>query len=246
MNKNISILENYAKEMNIYLSKRQLCQFSDYFDLLIDWNERINLTAITEWEDVVIKHFLDSMSLLNAFDSFDVFYESMKNKSLADIGTGAGFPGIPLKILIPELKVTLMDSLEKRINFLNTVISSLELKDINSVHGRVEDLAHDNLFREKYDYSTARAVASLPVLCEYCLPFVKKEGCFYAYKSEKANEEILASSNSISLLGGEIRKINNFIIPHSDANRTIIEIKKVECTPIKYPRKAGTPSKKPL
>lgn len=245
-NTDINLLDEKAKETGITLSKRQLCQFYDYFTLLVEWNDKINLTAITKWEDVVLKHFIDSLSIVKCFNDFDEFYAFFKGKTLADIGTGAGFPGIPLKILVPELNVTLMDSLEKRVNFLNTVCKSLELSNISAVHGRVEDLAHLEQYREKFDFSTARAVAALPVLSEYCLPFVKTGGCFIAYKSEKAPEEIEASGKAISILGGKINRSVEFLLPDSDLNRNIILINKVSSVSNKYPRKAGVPSKKPL
>lgn len=241
-----NLLEITANKMGITLEKRQICQFCDYYSLLVEWNEKINLTAITEWNDVIIKHFSDSLSLSLCYDNFDSFKNSFSGKTLADIGTGAGFPGIPLKILFPELKVTLFDSLDKRIRFLNEVISKLELKDITAVHGRVEDLARNKDYRENFDYATARAVASLPVLSEYCLPFVKVGGSFIAYKSEKASEEISISSNALKILHGEIVKTTSFVIPDTDLGRNIIEIKKTGSISSKYPRKAGTPSKQPL
>lgn len=246
MSLDTNLLEKTAKEMKIDLNKRQLCQFCDYYSLLVEWNEKINLTAITEWNDVLIKHFADSLSLSLCYDSYDSFQSSFSGKSLADIGTGAGFPGIPLKILFPELKVVLFDSLDKRIKFLNEVIEKLELTDIVAIHGRVEDLARNKEYRESFDYATARAVASLPVLSEYCLPFVKIGGSFIAYKSEKASDEISVSANALKILKGDIIKTTSFVIPGTELGRNIIEIKKVGTIPSKYPRKAGTPTKQPL
>lgn len=241
-----SFFTNRLSSMGITLTKRQLCQFYDYYVLLVEWNEKINLTAITEFEDVFIKHFIDSLSFVKAFSSFEDMSKCLSDKSLCDVGTGAGFPGIPLKILIPELKVTLFDSLDKRIKFLNCVIDKLELNDICAIHGRVEDLAHNEIYREQFDYAVARAVAALPVLSEYCLPFVKVQGYFVAFKSDKAFDEIDSSQKAISVLGGEIVSTKEFTLPDTDLSRVLISIeKKLSCSK-KYPRKAGTPSKSPL
>ncbi|MCQ2523057.1 MAG: 16S rRNA (guanine(527)-N(7))-methyltransferase RsmG [Lachnospiraceae bacterium] len=246
MNKDLSFFTKRLEELNIVLNKRQECQFLKYFDLLVSWNEKINLTAITDFEDVFIKHFIDSLSFIKAFDSFDDLVKSTEGKTLCDVGTGAGFPGIPLKILLPDLQVTLFDSLDKRIKFLNCVIDELELDGITAIHGRVEDLAKDELFREQFDFATARAVASLPVLSEYCIPFVKKNGFFIAMKSDKANDEISLSDNALKILGGKIENKYEFDLPGTDLFRVIIRIRKCLNTPNKYPRKAGTPSKNPL
>lgn len=235
-----------AEKLNIPLDKRQACQFLAYYNLLVEWNEKINLTAITEFEDVCLKHFVDSLSIINMFSSFEDMKEYFKDKTLIDVGTGAGFPGICLKIILPDLKITLMDSLDKRIKFLNEVINTLDLKDIVTVHGRVEDCAKLKEYREQFDFATARAVASLPVLSEYCLPFVKVGGSFIPYKSEKIDEEISLSGNALKLLGGKIVSRVSFALPDSDLQRTILRIKKDSSTPGVYPRKAGTPSKKPL
>ena len=185
-----------SQKLNINLSKEQIDSFLKYYDLLIEWNEKINLTAITEYEDVCLKHFVDSMSIINAFSSYEEASEFFEEKSLIDVGTGAGFPGVCLKILFPELNITLMDSLDKRIKFLDEVIRVLSLKKITTVHARVEDAARTSEYRESFDFATARAVASLPVLSEYCLPFVKVGGSFIAYKSEKVLEEISISANA--------------------------------------------------
>lgn len=206
----------------------------------------MNLTAITEWKDVVQKHFIDSLCLIKSFSSFEEMKGFFSDKSIVDVGTGAGFPGIVLKILLPDLKVTLMDSLDKRVSFLKEVISKLELEKIEAIHGRVEDLARLDRYREAFDFSTARAVASLPVLTEYCIPFVKPDGFFIAYKSEKASEELELSSNAFSLLGCFCERKTDFLLPGTDSNRSILWIRKTESTKDKYPRKAGTPTKKPL
>ncbi len=244
------IREDYLYELigklNIELDKRQVCQFIQYYDLLVEWNVKINLTAITEFEDVCLKHFADSLSIINMFSSLESMKDYFSGKSIIDVGTGAGFPGICLKILLPELNVTLMDSLDKRIKFLNEVINKLGLENINTVHGRVEDFAKLSEYRESFDFATARAVASLPVLCEYCIPFVKEGGSFIPYKSEKIDEEISVSNNALEILGGKIVDRVSFKLPDSELQRTILRIKKVKATPKQYPRKAGTPVKKPL
>ena len=239
-------LNSLSSKLNIELSKEQLDSFLKYYELLIDWNEKINLTAITEYEDVCLKHFVDSMSIVNAFSSYEEASVFFKDKTLIDVGTGAGFPGVCLKILFPELNITLMDSLDKRIKFLNEVMAALGLKKIATVHARVEDAAKTSEYRESFDFATARAVASLPVLSEYCLPFVKVGGSFIAYKSEKVLEEISISANALNVLGGKIESKFSFDLPDSQLARTILFIKKESSTPDKYPRKAGTPSKKPL
>lgn len=246
MSVDISLLFKTAEKMGIVLTKRQECQFEKYYVLLVDWNEKINLTAITEWDEVVIKHFIDSMSIVNVYGSLQATIDALSGKTLVDVGTGAGFPGIVLKILIPELRITLMDSLDKRIKFLKLVIEELGLEGIEAVHGRVEDLARMDIYRENFDFATARAVASLPVLCEYCLPFVKTDGFFLAYKSERAEEELNMSERAVKELCGKVHKTFTFLLPTTDLNRTIIEIVKTGNVSKKYPRKAGTPSKKPL
>ena len=234
MNELVNICEKY--ELNIDEFKCQ--QFEKYFELLVEWNSFMNLTSITEKNDVMIKHFLDSIIVAKYFH--------LNNKALIDVGTGAGFPGLPLKIFNPDLKVTLLDSLNKRINFLNTVIDQLELKDISAIHFRAEDAAHNGQYREKYDIAVSRAVANLSTLSEYCLPFVKKDGFFISYKAGDSEEEINNSKNAIKLLGGKINKVEDFILPESDAQRVFVFIKKLENTDKKYPRKAGVPAKKPL
>lgn len=231
-------LNTTLSKWNISLSDYQLDQFALYYDLLIEWNSFMNLTAITDKHEVIQKHFVDSLALCK--------YVSFTNESLIDVGTGAGFPGIPLKILCPDLKVTLVDSLNKRINFLNTVIERLNLTDIITVHSRAEDLAHNIDFREKFDFCVPRAVANLSTLTELCLPFVRKDGYFIPYKSDKTSEEIASASKAIKLIGGKLEKVENYVLPDSDINRTLIFIKKVNNTPSKYPRKAGTPSKDPI
>lgn len=237
----IKNFEKDLEEFNINLNKHQLEQFIKYYDILIKWNSFMNLTTITKYEDVLKKHFLDSVSLIKAIPNL---YNS--SNSLIDIGTGAGFPGIPLKIIFPKLKITLLDSLNKRVQFLNEVINVLELENINTIHGRAEDYARLEEFRESFDLCVSRAVANLNILCEYCLPFVKKEGYFVSYKSEKIEEELENANSSITLLGGNLERQVEFKLPNSNIYRNLIIIRKEKNTPIKYPRKAGLPVKKPL
>ncbi len=229
----------------VEISDKQLQQFNTYYELLVKWNEVMNLTAITDFEDVCKLHFVDSISACQFFDF------SSDDYSLIDIGTGAGFPGIPLKIVFPNLRITLFDSLNKRLNFLNEVIDKLDLNDQGSIvtlHGRAEDFAStkkDSL-RETFDIAVSRAVANMSTLCEYCLPYVKVGGNFIAFKSEKASEELVKAKGAIHLLGGKLTSTNEFILPDSDYSRTICIVNKVEPTSKKYPRKAGVPSKNPL
>lgn len=226
-------------EFNITLSDIQVQQFMTYYELLVEWNKFMNLTAITEYEEVLKKHFVDSLSLVKVCDL-------TKNMSLIDIGTGAGFPGIPLKIAFPDLEVTLLDSLNKRVQFLNTVIEKLKLNNINTIHGRAEDFAKPNSLREQYDICVSRAVANMTTLSEYCIPFVKKGGIFVSYKSEKIVEERQEAERAIFLLGGCIENQIQFSLPNSDICRILLVIRKVGITPKKYPRKAGLPAREPL
>ena len=228
-----------CNELNITLSDQQVKQFLKYYELLVEWNSFMNLTAITDFNEVILKHFVDSISLCK-------YISIGKDDTLIDIGTGAGFPGIPIKIICPDCKITLLDSLNKRINFLNTVIDELGLKDIKTIHGRAEDVAKMKNHREIYTYAISRAVANLSTLSELCLPFVKQGGIFISYKAEKGNEELQAAQNAINLLGGLVDKQINYTLPDSDLGRNLILIKKEKATPKKYPRKAGTPAKEPL
>ncbi|MEZ3516804.1 MAG: 16S rRNA (guanine(527)-N(7))-methyltransferase RsmG [Lachnospiraceae bacterium] len=232
-------LKEDAFKFGIELNEKQLHQFIKYYELLVEWNSFMNLTAITEFEAVCTKHFIDSISLCKAVDC-------TKEYHVIDIGTGAGFPGIPLKIAFPNLKITLLDSLGKRVNFLNAVITELGLQEIEAIHGRAEDFAKTGVLRETFDICVSRAVANLSILSEYCLPYVKVGGYFISYKSEKVTEEIQMAQNAIQILGGEVSVKKVFLLPNSDIYRNLLMIKKVQNTPKKYPRKAGLPSKEPL
>ena len=233
------IFEQKLNEMGIQLSERQYQQFNNYFELLIEWNKVMNLTGITEYEEVNEKHFVDSLSIVKAVDIGSI-------ETVMDVGTGAGFPGIPLKIAFPHLKVTLLDSLNKRIKFLDTVISELKLEDIHTIHGRAEDYAKPSLLREKFDLCVSRAVANMTTLSEFCLPFVKVGGMFISYKSEKITEEMKQAEKAIAILGGKVKSQTEIYLPDSDIYRDLFAIEKVAACPKKYPRKAGLPAKEPL
>jgi len=239
MSYDLTKFKSMTEKLDIQLTDLQYDQFIKYYEMLIKWNEVMNLTAITEFDEVIVKHFVDSISLVKAIDI-------TKPINIIDIGTGAGFPGIPLKIAFPNLKITLLDSLNKRVSFLNEVINELGLKDIEALHGRAEDYAKAGQLREKYDLCVSRAVANLSTLSEYCLPYVKIGGKFISYKSEKLTEELASANKAISILGGKINNHIEFVLPETEIYRTFMIIDKVKETPKKYPRKAGTPSKEPL
>ena len=229
---------NQLKEINIEINEEQLNQFRRYFELLVEWNEKINLTSITEQEEVYLKHFYDCILSAKYFDYLTI-------QSLCDIGGGAGFPSIPLKIIFPHLQITVVDSLNKRINFLNTVAMELELEKVRFIHGRAEDIAHTEL-RASFDAVTARAVARLSVLSELCIPFVKKGGYFITLKGDKGQDELKDSQHAFKVLGIEVNSVYDDTLPVTEDHRMIGLLKKKYETPKKYPRKAGTPNKKPL
>ena len=232
-----TLLFDETKKNGMELSDKQIAQFNLYYELLTAKNKVMNLTAITEYNDVVKKHFIDSMMISRVLDM-------KKINLLCDVGTGAGFPGIPLKIVYPHLHLTLVDSVGKRVNFLSEVVEKLDLEDVEAIHSRTEDLAHNSKYREKYDLVTARAVASMNVLSEYCIPYAKIGGYFAAYKSGNIEEEIENAKNAVKTLGGKIEKKDMFEL--YEMGRSIVLIRKVNSTPKIYPRKAGTPSKNPL
>lgn len=233
------ILKNEFQKAKFTLSDRQVEQFLLYYEYLTEKNKVMNLTAITEYQEVVLKHFIDSVLLTHTTDltSFE---------TLIDVGTGAGFPGIPLKIVFPHLKITLLDSLNKRVIFMREVIEKLGLTGITAVHGRAEDIARDPIYREKYDLCVSRAVANLSILSEYCLPFVKRNGMFISYKSSDIQQEVEAARKAIYLLGGKIRTVKKTEIPETDIVRAFVVVEKINGTPAKYPRKAGLPVKNPI
>ena len=227
------------EKLNIHLNKKQVYQFMKYYEMLIDTNKVMNLTAITDFDEVIDKHFVDSLALIQAIDL-------NKELKVIDVGTGAGFPGIPLKIAFPELDILLLDSLNKRIHFLDQVISELGLENIQTIHGRAEDFGKNPLYREKFDLCVSRAVANLSTLSEYCVPFVKVDGYFISYKSGKVQEELDASRHAVDILGGKVEKCLNYALADTDMERSLVVIHKLKPTKKAYPRKAGKPSKEPL
>ncbi|WP_019914537.1 16S rRNA (guanine(527)-N(7))-methyltransferase RsmG [Paenibacillus sp. HW567] len=227
------------QEQGIKLTTEQLAQFELYFQALVSWNEKMNLTGIIERDQVYTKHFYDSLSL--------AFYADIeKVRNLADIGSGAGFPGIPLKICFPHLKLTIVDSLSKRITFLQHVCDTLKLSNVQLIHGRAEDVARQFAHRDAYDLVTARAVARLSLLNEFCLPFTRKDGIFAAMKGNDPSEELTEAKRSLKELRAELQKVESFSLPVEESARHIVMIRKTGATPAKYPRKAGIPAKSPL
>ena len=231
------IFNKYLLEINVKINKEKIEKFYKYMQLLLEWNEKINLTAITKPEEVILKHFVDSLTIAKYIK---------EKETMVDVGTGAGFPGIPIKIYRDDIKVVLVDSLNKRINFLNTVISELKLKNIEAIHSRAEEFGRNKKYREKFDISTSRAVANLATLSEYLLPLVKENGKCICMKGSNIEEELKNSKNAVKILGGKVDNIDEFLLPHSDIKRNIIIIKKEKKTPNKYPRKPGTPAKDPI
>lgn len=238
-NKRLEKIQTEIHKINIDVSEKQLHQFLTFYNMLVEKNKVMNLTSITEFDEVVEKHFLDSLSLASNIDL-------KKEIKVLDLGTGAGFPGIPLKIVFPQLEMVLMDSLNKRVLFLQDVISELQLLNISAVHGRAEEMAKKTEYRGKFDLCVSRAVSNLSSLSEYCIPFVKLGGYFISYKSGEIDEEVRQAKHAISVLGGKISKIQKFHLAGTDISRSFIFIEKKKETPKTYPRKAGTPSKNPI
>lgn len=227
------------KKLDIYLSEKQKWQFKKYYELLTEWNKVMNLTGIIDYDEVNEKHFVDSLAIVKSI-------ELKKVNKMIDIGTGAGFPGIPLKIVFPQMHVVLLDSLNKRVKFLNMVIEEIGLQNIDTLHGRAEDYARQEKYRERFDLCVSRAVANLSTLCEYCIPYLRIGGIFISYKSGNIEEELRNSSRAIKVLGGEVEKNIIFQLPETDISRSFIKIKKRESTKKEYPRKAGIPAKEPM
>lgn len=233
------ILEQKLGELGIKQDQNQLERFHKFYQLLIEWNKVMNLTGITEYEDVVEKHFVDSLSIIKAVDLSRIH-------TVIDVGTGAGFPGIPLKIAFPHLRVVLLDSLNKRIKFLDEVISQLGLTEIRTIHGRAEEYARKEEYREQFDLCVSRAVANLSTLSEYCLPYIQVGGIFVPYKSGEIDDEVEQSKKAVRILGGNIKEVMKFELPGTDIHRSFVLIHKEQHTQKKYPRKAGIPAKEPL
>lgn len=236
----IKKIKEAIESLGVEITDEKCGQLLKYYEMLVDKNKVMNLTAITEFDEVVLKHFMDSIALVKAYD--------LKDKALRvlDMGTGAGFPGIPLKIVFPELEVVLMDSLNKRINFLKEVIEALSLEKIEAIHGRAEEYGRKEGFRESFDLCVSRAVANLATLSEYCIPYVKQGGYFIPYKSGNIEEELSSSKLAVKVLGGTVEEVKEFMLPGSDIGRSFVKIKKIEKTKSKYPRMGGKPSKEPI
>lgn len=231
-----ALLEN-AKEIEIELNEEQIDKFYKYMNLLLEWNQKMNLTAITDPEEIILKHFIDSLTIASKIK---------KDATLVDMGTGAGFPGIPVKIYRNDIKITLVDSLNKRLNFLNEVIKELNLEKIETIHSRAEEFGRNKKYREKFDIATSRAVANMSTLSEYLMPCLNENGIAISMKGPKVSEELEMAKKAIKLLGGEIMKVEEFCLPNSDIERTIVLIEKKKNTPSKFPRKPGTPAKDPI
>lgn len=235
----LTILEEGCRELGITLDEIQKKQFTDFYEYLVEKNKVMNLTGITEFQEVLVKHFLDSLACVKAVDMSRI-------KRIMDIGTGAGFPGVPLKIAFPHLEACLLDSLKKRVNFLEETFQMLKLENITAIHGRAEEYAKNKQYRETYDLCVSRAVSNLATLSEYCLPYVKTGGYFISYKSGTVQEEVEQAQKAVKILGGKIKDVVYFQLPDSEIQRSLVVIEKIKATPGRYPRKAGTPLKEPL
>ena len=247
MNNNIAFadsLKSVCSKMNIEVSGDKLERFYLFYKLLTEYNKRYNLTAITEEQDVIYKHFVDSLSIMMCKDHEEI--NELNDRYVIDVGTGAGFPGIPLKIVNPDMKLTFLDSVNKKLDFIREVCRQFNFKDTEVKHGRAEDFGKDKEYRERFDICLSRAVAALPVLSELCIPFVKKGGLFISYKGSEFENEIKNSKQAVKILGGSIISVNSFNIPDTDIKRALIIIRKEKNTPKEYPRKAGIPVKHPL
>ena len=238
----LKIFYKGLEELGIELSEKQIDQFIKYYEMLVEKNKVMNLTAITEFNEVIVKHFIDSLALVKVVDKDDL----SNGISIIDIGTGAGFPGIPLKIAFPNINITLLDSLNKRINFLKEVSDELGFEGIDFIHGRSEDFGRNPQFREKFDICVSRAVANLATLSEFCVPFVKVGGSFISYKAGDCGEEVKESMKAVEKMGGKIINQLEYMVPTSDLNRVLLFIEKEKATPKSFPRKAGTPAKEPI
>ena len=238
----LKIFYKGLEELGIELSEEQIIQFIKYYEMLVEKNKVMNLTAITEFNEVIVKHFIDSLALVKVVDKDDL----SNGVSIIDIGTGAGFPGIPLKIAFPNINITLLDSLNKRINFLKEVSDELGFEGIDFIHGRSEDFGRNPQYREKFDICVSRAVANLATLAEFCVPFVKVGGSFISYKAGDCGEEVKESMKAVEKMGGKIINQLEYMVPTSDLNRVLLFIEKEKATPKSFPRKAGTPAKEPI
>ena len=232
------LLAESCKKINIELTEKQIKQFIDYKDMLLEWNEKFNLTAITDEREIILKHFVDCLAIFAGAE--------LAGKKIIDVGTGAGFPGVPVKIAFPDTQMTLLDSLNKRITFLEDLKNKLGLENVICIHSRAEDGGADKNLREGFDLCISRAVANLAVLSEYCLPFVKVGGCFISMKGPDVKDELNESEKAIKVLGGEVKEVKLINIPETDINHSLIIIKKIKPTPSKYPRKAGKAKKEPI
>lgn len=235
----LKVLEQGCEELGITLNEVQKQQFITFYEYLVEKNKVMNLTGITEFQEVLVKHFLDSLACVKAVDMSRI-------KRIMDIGTGAGFPGVPLKIAFPHLEACLLDSLKKRVNFLEETFQMLKLENITAIHGRAEEYAKNKQYRETYDLCVSRAVSNLATLSEYCLPYVKTGGYFISYKSGTVQEEVEQAQKAVKILGGKIQDVVYFQLPDSEIQRSLVVIEKIKATPGRYPRKAGTPLKEPL